>query len=206
MGDSDVRVLIAPPSSSSPAKRARARVQPPVASSKYPGRPRLLPPPPPSDDDELGVFEDAVARAWTRRWLMLHSVAIVALALVGGVYMATHTQLPPPVRAVTPILEDSSSSVVVEGRVAPHHVAFTLVPAPDSAGKWMKLPPQPELRFERLLHYDVCCFVQAYFLCRSATKNLAVEAYVTDAQEVVVHVVHPDMVGARCRFAWAERE
>jgi len=158
-------------------------------------------------DEEDAPFEDP-RHTWTRRWLVLHTAALVGLVLAGALYVMAHGHAPPgaPPARVTPVLENDAGTAVVEGRVAPHHVSFTLVPAPDSAGKWMKLAAQPELRFERLLHYDVCCFVQAFFVCRSATKNLAVEAYVSETQEVVVHVVHPDMVGARCRFTWVERE
>lgn len=64
--------------------------------------------------------------------------------------------------------------------------------------------PLPDLNFDKLLRYDVCCYQQAYFICRSITKNLGVDCYLTKDKTAVVRLFHPDMTGARCTVIWSE--
>lgn len=83
-------------------------------------------------------------------------------------------------------------------------VPFTLVPDEGSLGRLMTLPLK-QLVFDRLVRYDVCCFQQIYFSCRSATKNLGVECLIAKDRGALINVLHPDMVGARCVLMWSEK-
>jgi len=202
MADGEVRVTLPPPiSSSNNNKRRLPRATRPSPSRKPSDE--LLPP--------QSATTHTPRKAWgAARWALLNSGAIVALAVAGAVYVALHahaqTQPQPQTQAFGASVQPLGPPEVREAGGAPRRVAFTLVPAPESAGKWMRLGPQPAMRFARLLHYDVCCFAKTAFVCRSATRSLAVEAYISDTREVTVHVMHPDMVGARCRLTWTEEE
>ena len=65
--------------------------------------------------------------------------------------------------------------------------------------------PNLTLTFERLIRYDVCCTLQAYFVCRSVLKNIGIEAYVTSERTAIVNIIHTDMIGAKCVLMWTER-
>lgn len=82
-----------------------------------------------------------------------------------------------------------------------HVIPFNIIPDANSNGRIQTLS-NLNFTFDRLLHYNVCCFQQLYFVCRTSLgmKNLGVDAYLTSEQAVIVHVLHPDMVGARCEL------
>jgi hypothetical protein len=83
--------------------------------------------------------------------------------------------------------------------------SFVLVPDAHSKGRFMTvaLPAAPV--FAKLKSYHVCCTKDAYFVCGSATRNLGVEAYMTNDGKAVVQIAHADMVGASCTLLWLER-
>lgn len=100
----------------------------------------------------------------------------------------------------------SSAAPIVElkkNRVK-HTVQFILVPDADTGGRLMNMSLK-KVVFDRLLRYDVCCFVQTYFVCRSVTRNVGVECYFAQDGTVVVEVNHPNMVGAKCHLIWTEK-
>lgn len=87
-------------------------------------------------------------------------------------------------------------------------VAFNLIPT-DKAAKTMKLSLRGTgIAFERLVHYDVCCYQARVFVCRGVTKNMAVDCVIErdegSAVYALVLVNHVDMVGARCKLIWTE--
>lgn len=88
-------------------------------------------------------------------------------------------------------------------------VAFNLIPT-DGAAKTMKLSLSGSgMNFDRLMHYDVCCYQALVFVCRGVTKNMAVDCVIereVDHIYALVLVNHVDMVGARCKLIWTEDE
>jgi hypothetical protein len=102
------------------------------------------------------------------------------------------------VSAIAPVIERNARDTLK------FEVPFTLQPENNNNSRIMTIPLQ-SLTFERLIRYDVCCTHQAYFVCRSALKNIGVEAYLTSEKNAVIVVIHPDMVGARCVIMWTEK-
>ena len=100
--------------------------------------------------------------------------------------------------SIVPIIEKNSRDTLK------FEIPFTLQADANSNGRIMTLPVT-NLTFERLIRYDVCCTHQAYFVCRSVLKNVGVDAYLTSEKNVVIIIIHPDMVGARCVVMWTER-
>lgn len=88
-------------------------------------------------------------------------------------------------------------------------VLFTLIPS-DPKGKTMKLPLHNSgMNYDKLLHYDVCCYRDEFFVCRSVTRNVAVDCILERDKTntrvyALIMVKHPDMNGARCRLSWLE--
>jgi hypothetical protein len=57
----------------------------------------------------------------------------------------------------------------------------------------------PNMRFEKLLRYDVCCATKDVHVCRNG-----VECIITRERNVIVKVTRAEMLLARCVFLWAE--
>lgn len=124
-------------------------------------------------------------------WLALISVIVVW----HFVYCSLGTVVSSP---MVPVIETKKDQIKRE-------VNFNLVPSKEvGSGRIMNLS-LPDIEFERVLRYDVCCFQKAYFACRSITKNLGVDCYLTNEKMAVIQVFHPDMVGARCTLMWTEK-
>jgi hypothetical protein len=117
-------------------------------------------------------------------WLAVITMAVLFLFIFGSGTSA----LPPPPLPITPIVEKSNKN----------SVSFNLL---DTLVTTVSLP---DLNFDKLLRYDVCCYQQTYFICRSITKNLGVDCYLTKEKTAVVRLFHPDMTGARCTIVWSE--
>jgi len=62
------------------------------------------------------------------------------------------------------------------------------------------------LNFSSIKHYDICCYVDNIFVCRSVAKNVGVDCVIrkgeADNKVVAVIIIQRDMVGARCTFYW----
>ena len=112
-------------------------------------------------------------------------------------------------RHVRLIPKDSTPPSLSEGNV--HSFPFNLVMAQDGE-RMLRVPSSGwlhPLRFGCLSHYDVCCFApDDFFVCRSATRNVGVEAVLHRHHDggggvyASVTVQHPDMLGARCVLRW----
>lgn len=100
-------------------------------------------------------------------------------------------------KAIVPLIEMKKESNKFD-------VAFNLVPEEGTKGKLMTLALQ-QMTFESVIRYDVCCYQSNYYMCRSITRNLGVDAYLTKDKTAVIHVIHPDMTGARCTIMWNEK-
>jgi hypothetical protein len=85
-----------------------------------------------------------------------------------------------------------------------YEVAFNLIPDSNTNGRVMNLS-LPQMVFDRLIRYDVCCAIQAYYVCRAVTRNLGVDCFLNKDKMAVINILHPDMVGARCTLLWNER-
>jgi len=83
------------------------------------------------------------------------------------------------------------------------HVPFNLVPDEESNGRLMTLRV-PHMTFSKLLKYDICCKKGPIYVCRAVSKNVGVEGYFTSDGNAVLHINHPDMVGAQCKLMWIE--
>ena len=85
------------------------------------------------------------------------------------------------------------------------HIPFNLVPDNNvgSSGRIMSLKV-PHLNFDRILRYDVCCRKGPYYVCRAVSKNVGIECYITNENVAVIHIGHPEMIGAACTLMWSE--
>jgi hypothetical protein len=138
------------------------------------------------DDEKIPFhFRQPMDLAKTRLliviWLGVVTLGVLFLFIFGSGTTTVHTSL-------TPIVEKANKNSVSFNLL---DTLFTTVPIPD-------------LNFDKLLRYDVCCFQQTYFICRSVTKNLGVDCYLTKEKTAVVRLFHPDMTGARCTILWSE--
>lgn len=115
-------------------------------------------------------------------WLGVLTVAVLFLFIFGSGTASQQQSV------ITPIVEKSNKNSVSFNLL---DTIFTTVALPD-------------LNFDKLLRYDVCCYQQSYFICRSVTKNLGVDCYLTKDKTAVVRLFHPDMTGARCTIIWSE--
>ncbi|MBX9636409.1 MAG: hypothetical protein K2Q45_02520 [Nitrosomonas sp.] len=125
---------------------------------------------------------------------------LVWLIILTCLHVFAATAAPPngaPAAAVAPVLD-------VARNTAKYEVPFVLQPDANSNNRIMTLT-NLALSFERIIRYDVCCTLQAYFVCRSVMKNIGIEAYVTTDKTAVVTIIHNDMIGAKCMFMWTER-
>lgn len=84
------------------------------------------------------------------------------------------------------------------------HIPFNLVPDEDGNGRLMTLK-LPQMTFAKLLKYDVCCKKGPLYACRAVSKNIGVEGYITSDGKALMHIYHPDMVGAQCTLMWIEK-
>jgi len=153
---------------------------------------------PPSDDflpsspRKMYRLNSPLPSCWGARWLVwgwLFTLTVFVLFHLAW----SATSLPPP---VAPIVELKKNRVK-------HTIQFIIVPDPDTGGRLMNISVKKTV-FDRLLRYDVCCFVQSYFVCRSVTRNVGVECFFESSGNVLVQVNHPNMVGARCHLIWTE--
>ncbi len=125
-------------------------------------------------------------------WMCILTLLILYHVVFGGFSSAAAAR-----NGLVPVIEAKKDQ-------SRYDVPFTLVPDESSKGRVMTLTLK-QMVFERLVRYDVCCFQQSYFLCRSTTKNLGVECLMTKDKTALINVIHPDMVGARCTLMWSEK-
>jgi len=120
-------------------------------------------------------------------WMTLITVFLVIHTLRGGGVS----------QPLTPVLE-------VKKEPSKWHVPFNLVPDNGTNGRLMTMDVR-QMNFAQLLRYDVCCQQGHYYVCRTVSKNLGIECYLTSESKAVMHINHPDMVGARCTLMWIEK-
>ena len=169
----------------------------------------------PAEEEEQNVFHiDKVHNkpTCTRGKEVYILVGAICMALIWlivlTVYVAVwHSPLPSPPAAGTatkiqPILESSS--------IKRHFkFPFTLQPDDGSNGRIQTLQIVAEhFTVENVLTYDVCCANVSFFVCRTSAgiKNIGVDAYLSGERSLIVNIIHPDMVGAKCNLLWINRK
>ncbi len=125
-------------------------------------------------------------------WLAVVTLFIIIHTLFASPPIASLTD-----RAIVPLIEMKKESNKYE-------LAFNLVPDEGTKGKLLTVM-LPQMIFENVIRYDVCCYQSNYYLCRAITRNLGVDAYLTKDKTAVIQVIHPDMTGARCTIMWNEK-
>lgn len=178
-----------PPAAAQRYPRAPGQVSEVISSTTYLHRTKAPRPhhPPPSDVEVEVRYPSLVKKR--RPPCTVHIVATVILTCVVAAHIwATLGSSAPP-----PVLPPEEQQQMLR-------IPFTLVPDPESAGKWMDVSLR--LMDASLVpsHYEICCSIHgSTFVCRSATKSLAIEAYILLATRVArVQIMHPDMVGSLC--------
>jgi hypothetical protein len=105
--------------------------------------------------------------------------------------------IPTPSLIAGPVLE-------IRKEPSKWHIPFNLIPDNGTNGRIMTMDVA-QLNFDMLLRYDVCCKKSHYYVCRTVSKNLGIEGYLTHDNKAVLHINHPDMVGAQCTLMWIEQ-
>ena len=83
-------------------------------------------------------------------------------------------------------------------------IMFNLIPDDTSTGGRIMTLSLRTMVFDRLQRYDLCCFQQSIYACRSITKNVGADCYLTRDKTAVITIGHPELVGARCKIMWTE--
>ena len=157
------------------------------------------------DDDDDALYDSSRTKKYyttigphslARRSNMLLYFCFFWLVLLTVVLVIHFAQRPGHSR-LAPVLEVKKES-------SKWHVPFNLVPDNGTNGRIMTLDVR-QMNFKQLLRYDVCCQQESYYVCRTVSKNLGIECYLTRENKAVVHINHPDMVGARCTLMWIEK-
>lgn len=130
-----------------------------------------------------------------RKWRILNYVIIVWL-----VFLTMYIFIVQRPSSSTPLLPPVLAQVKTPSK---WHIPFNLVPDADSNGRVMTLTV-PSCNFSKLLRYDVCCYTGPYYACRAVSKTVGIEGYFTQDGKAVMHISHPNMVGARCSLMWIE--
>lgn len=162
-------------------------------------KPRRIRRPPPQeqplleepDDEEPPAFIGTKGIIETRTLSIINLILAIALVIVFLVYALTR----PTVRLEPTTLQAA--------RGATSTLPFNLVPDASSTSMTLSLKIY-EMEFARLQHYDVCCFRNEEFICRSISKTLGVDAYIASSgQSAIIQNIHPEMVGSSCRLTWS---
>jgi len=127
---------------------------------------------------------------------------LVAWLIVLTVLVARPPQTAAVLGAITPILERD------ESRHARFKFSFTLQPDEGSSRlQTLQITNPDDFNLEQVLVYEVCCFHTGLFVCRTmaGVKNIGIDAYFSGAKSLIVHIVHPEMVGAKCNLLWTRK-
>lgn len=146
------------------------------------------------EDDEPPAFLTGKGVIQTRTLSIINLIIAIGLVIVFIVYALTRTN---------PIEAASEMTVVVAARGATSTLPFNLVPDVGGTGMSISLKIY-QIEFARLQHYDVCCFRNEEFICRSISKTLGVDAYIANSGQIaLIQNIHPEMVGSSCRLTWS---
>jgi len=145
------------------------------------------------------------------RWFLpwINSVALLGVVVALIVYPTVHSNSARVARGSDTRVQLADGSAARHSNAAGRSVLFTLIPT-DKLGKTMKMSlHRSGMNYEKLLHYDVCCYRGEFFVCRSVTRNVAVDCIIEKDKSsgklyALILVKHPDMNGARCRLSWLE--
>lgn len=97
-------------------------------------------------------------------------------------------------------------------RLLLQEMSFNLVPNNTDRRRGQSLvlsTRQYHIDYETLLFYTVCCHTQTQFFCSgsSTTESVGISALLlSEEQSLTVSVLHPDVIGARCRLVWRNRK
>ncbi len=130
----------------------------------------------------------------------INSAGLVILFIFFIIYVFTRPMATEPTNVTRDTVTASRDSYLVK------EVPFTLVMDEGSLSMNLSLK-LIQVDFANLLYYDLCCMLRKpveSFVCRTSTKSLGVDAYMTD-KSVIIQVSNQNLIGSSCRLTYMER-
>lgn len=120
------------------------------------------------------------------------------------IYVAIHA---PPPQAAAPTVE-AKIQPILEQTKKHFKFPFTLQPDENTSGRIQTVQiVSSNFAMENVLMYDLCCTNASFLVCRTLTgiKNIGVDGYLNGPNSLIVSIIHPDMVGAKCNLFWINK-
>ena len=139
----------------------------------------------------------------------LNTGGLVLLAVVFIIYVFTRPVMVSDNSMRAADIAQPASSSITSSRESytVKEIPFTIVLDEGSLSMNLSLK-LIQVDFVNLMFFDICCIVhkQGYFICKTSSKSLGIDAYITNKESVVVQISNQDLVGSACRLTWAERK